>query len=143
MRSSGAEVPVASRLVLDTSAYSHLRQADDRVLDLLAGADFIHLPVIVLGELYGAFAHGSRQRENVASLADFLDEPFVSVLTMTLDVARRYGDLFAGLRRAGTPISTNDIWITAATLDCGGHLITFDGDFDRIPQLPRTVLAPL
>jgi hypothetical protein len=47
-------------------------------------------------------------------------------------VARRYGRLFADLRRAGTPIPINDIWIAATTLDCGGHLLTFDGDFKVI-----------
>jgi predicted nucleic acid-binding protein len=35
----------------------------------------------------------------------------------------------------------NDIWIAAAALDCGGRLLTFDKDFERIPGLPVTVLA--
>lgn len=143
MRSSGADrAATASRLVLDTSAYSHLRRKDVRLLDLLTAATSILLPIVVLGELYGAFAHGGRRRQNVSSLDEFLAEPFVSILPLTQDVARRYGDLFAELRRTGTPISTNDLWIAAATLDCGGHLVTFDRDFDRIPHLPRTVLAP-
>jgi len=58
------------------------------------------------------------------------------------DPSRRYGILFADLRRAGTPIPINDIWIAATAQDCGGHLLTFDGHFDRIASLDRTVLVP-
>ncbi len=59
---------------------------------------------------------------------------------MTPAVARRYGRLIADLRRAGTPIPINDVWIAATALDCGGHLLTFDGDFKRVASLDYTVL---
>lgn len=59
---------------------------------------------------------------------------------MTAAVARQYGRLFAQLRRAGTPLPTNDIWIAAATIDCGGTLLTFDRDFDRVTGLDHIVL---
>lgn len=138
---SGAEF--AGRLVLDTSAYSHFRAADERVLDLIAAAEIVFLPTVVLGELEAGFNLGRRERENRTLLAEFLAEPFVSILPVTPAVARRYGRLFADLRRAGTPIPINDIWIAATTHDCGGHLLTFDGDFDHISSLDCTVLTPL
>ena len=56
--------------------------------------------------------------------------------------ARRYGELFAELRAAGTPIPVNDIWIAATTMDAGAELVTFDSDFDRIARLERTILVP-
>lgn len=55
-------------------------------------------------------------------------------------VARHYGQVFARLKRTGTPLPVNDVWIAAATLDCGGHLLTFDDDFARIEGLGATVL---
>lgn len=137
--SSGAEAPIR-RLVLDTSAYSWMRSGHGGVLDLVAGAEIVVLPVTVLGELEAGFELGSRQRENRTMLAEFLAEPFVSVRPATRDTARRYGEIFAHLRRAGTPVPVNDIWIAAATLDCGGHLLTFDGHFKSIPALATTVL---
>jgi tRNA(fMet)-specific endonuclease VapC len=139
MPSSGGE-PVR-RLVLDTSAYSRMRAGDGRVLDLIAAAEIVFMPVTVLGELGAGFELGSRQRENRMILAEFLGEPFVAVLPTTPDVARRYGQIFAQLRRAGTPIPVNDIWIAATTIDCGGHLVTFDGDYEQIEPLDRTVLS--
>jgi tRNA(fMet)-specific endonuclease VapC len=136
---SGAEF--ADRLVLDTSAYSHFRTGDERVLDLIAAAKAVFVPTIVLGELEAGFTLGRREQENRTLLAEFLAESFVSTLPVTPPVARRYGRLFADLRRAGTPIPINDIWIAATTVDCGGHLLSFDGDFKQIASLDCTVLT--
>jgi tRNA(fMet)-specific endonuclease VapC len=136
---SGAEG--AGRLVLDTSAYSHFRAGDERVLELIAVAEVVGLPTVVLGELEAAFMLGRRERENRAILNEFLAESFVAILPVTPAVARRYGRLFADLRRAGTPIPINDVWIAATALDCGGQLLTFDDDFRRIAALDCTILA--
>ena len=138
MTPSGAEA--ALRLVLDTSAYSHFRAGHSRVLDLIAAAEIVLIPAIVIGELEAGFVLGRRERENRVLLSEFLSEPFVAVLPVTPSVAHHYGRLFAMLRRAGTPIPINDIWIAATALDCGGHLLTFDGDFDNLPTVDRTVL---
>lgn len=134
----GAEAAV--RLVLDTSAYSHFRAGHPRVLDFIAAAEVVVLPTIVLGELEAGFRLGRREEENRALLAEFLAEPFVTISQVTPSVARHYGRLFTDLRRAGTPIPINDVWIAASTLDCGGHLLTFDEHFDSIAALDRTVL---
>lgn len=128
------------RVVLDTSAYAQLRRGNQEVLDHLATAEVVLVPVTVLGELQAGFALGSREKENRVALREFLEEPFVAVLETTPEVARRYGGLFARLRQAGTPIPVNDIWIAAACQDCGGHLLTFDQDFGRLPELDQTLL---
>ena len=138
MRSSGSSLP--RRIVLDTSAYSHLRGGDERVVELVERAEQILLPVTVLGELDAAFRWGTRRKDNEARLREFLDASFVSVLEVTVEVARRYGQVMAGLRQRGTPVATNDIWIAAATLDAGAHLVTFDRDFEKIDALDVTVL---
>ena len=140
MSNSGGEV--FDRLVLDTSAYSHFRAGHPQVLDQLAQATTVVIPVTVLGELEAAFQLGRRVLENRVTLAEFLGEPFVTVWPTTTAVARHYGRLFAELKRAGTPIPVNDLWIAAACLDCVGRLVTFDGDFKRIPGLEYTLLVP-
>jgi tRNA(fMet)-specific endonuclease VapC len=140
MTPSGAEV--AGRLVLDTSAYSHFRAGDERAAQFIAAAETIGLPTVVLGELEAAFTLGRRERENRSVLAEFLAETFVSILPVTYAVARHFGRLFAVLRRAGTPIPINDLWIAATALDCGGHLLTFDAHFGRIVSLDCTILPP-
>ena len=129
------------RLVLDTSAYSRLRAGHTRVLEIVAASAVILLPTVVLGELEAGFAMGSRAAENRRYLTEFLDAPFVQALDITQSIARRYGETFALLRKSGAPMSTNDVWIAATTLDCGGTLATFDRDFDRIAGLPLVLLS--
>ena len=128
------------RLVLDTSAYTHLRAGHSRTLDCVAAARVVVVPVTVLGELEAGFELGRRPVENRRVLARFLDEPFVNVLDVTSITARHYARIFATLRRAGTPIPLNDVWIAAATVECSRHLLTFDRDYSRIAELDHTLL---
>ena len=129
----------ADRLVLDTSAYSHLRTGHDQVFDRVANAAVVVMPVVVLGELEAGFELGRRTQENRRMLAEFLDEPFVSVMGVTATTVRYYARTFASLRRAGTPIPINDVWIAAATMECNGHLLTFDRDYRRVTNLDHTL----
>jgi tRNA(fMet)-specific endonuclease VapC len=140
--SFGVEFERPQRLVLDTSAFSRLRVGHGTVLDLIAAAEVVFVPVTVIGELHAGFELGSRGRENRLALTHFLAEPSITVLETSREIARNYGELFARLRRAGTPLPVNDIWIAAATLDCSGHLVTFDAHFEKIAGLPLTLLTP-
>lgn len=130
-----------ARIALDTSAWSHFRRGDQEVLEWIGAAETVVMPATVLGELEAAFLLGGRYQENANALAEFLREEFVVTASVTPEVASRYGHLFAQLRRAGTPLATNDLWIAAAALEAGAHLITFDRDFARIPGLLHTVLG--
>ncbi|MGH2712157.1 MAG: type II toxin-antitoxin system VapC family toxin [Actinomycetota bacterium] len=127
--------------MLDTSAYSRLRGADESTIAHLAAAETVLVPTVVIGELEAGFRLGSRTADNQTRLKEFLGEPFVVTLPVTHDVASRYGELFAELRLAGTPVPVNDIWIAATTIDAGAHLITFDHDFERFGSLSVTVLG--
>lgn len=128
----------APRVALDTTAYAHMRRGHPGVADAIARAEVVYLPSTVLGELEAGFLLGRRTAENRTALAEFLDEPFTSVIPVDERVARVYGQLFAELRRAGTPVPVNDIWIAAATIAAGAHLLTFDRDFDRLERLGHT-----
>ena len=130
----------ANLLVLDTSGYSHLRSGHAAVLDHVAEATMVALPVTVLGELEAGFELGHRGKENRRMLAEFLDEPFVRVLETTAQTALYYARIFAALRRAGTPIPINDVWIAAATKESHGRLLTFDRDYSRIASLDYILL---
>lgn len=137
---SGADAERIGKLVLDTSAYSRFRAGDTRVRDLIAAADVVLIPAPVLGELHGGFEMGSRTLENRVALSEFLSEPMVQTIPVSETVARHYGRVYAGLRRGGTPIPTNDIWIAACAIDHGGCLLTFDHDFEHVVGLDRILL---
>lgn len=103
-------------------------------------AELIFLSAITIGELEAGFSLGTRREENKRSLGEFLAEPFVRVVPIDTAVAERYGSLFADLRRAGTPVPTNDIWIAACAIHVTAQLVTFDSDFNRFESLDRSVL---
>ena len=133
---------LSRRVVLDTSAYSHFRAGHPALHERLEAAHEILLPTVVLGELHAAFRGGSRFLDNEATLERFLEEPFVTVRAIDGEVAARYGEVFSQLKRAGTPIPTNDVWIAAVTLETGAHLLSFDGDFSHVAGLSWTRFKP-
>jgi len=45
------------------------------------------------------------------------------------------GHLKDNLRKLGTPIPINDVWIAAHALETGSVLVTYDDHFSRIPGL--------
>ena len=71
----------------------------------------------------------------MAAFNGLLGLDHVSVLPVTRRTGRIYAQLFAGLKQAGRPIPTNDIWIAASALECGGVLLTNDHHFQDIPNL--------
>jgi tRNA(fMet)-specific endonuclease VapC len=111
-------------------------------VELIDRAEWIGMPVVVLGELAVGFRHGSKRAANHAELDRFLAHPVVEVLPVTADVVPIYADIIAGLRKAGTPLPANDVWIAAVTARYGGTLLTYDAHFNAIPRVGATVLAP-
>ena len=81
------------------------------------------------------FRNGTRYDENRAQLDAFLSRRFVRTLEVTLESAERFGLIAAQLRRRGTPIPTNDVWIAAHTMEMGAELLTYDKHFQHIPGL--------
>lgn len=122
-------------LALDTSAYAAMRRGDPRLRDLIGSADRVLVSTIVLGELWYGFAHGKRPAENRAALRAFLTHPLVDTLPVTPTTADRYARIAAALRRKGSPIPTNDMWIAAQALEAGADLVSFDRHFGRIEGL--------
>jgi len=126
---------LALKLALDTNAYVAFAKGDPATRDVIAGATALVVPHVVLGELLFGFYNGSRPTENVERLNRLLEAPLVEDPAPTRATADRYGRLSAELRRRGTPIPTNDVWIAAQTLETAASLVTFDAHFDGIPGL--------
>ena len=122
-------------ILLDTNAYTAFMLGAAEVVDVVAHADSLYLNSIVLGELLGGFAAGTREPKNRAELARFLVSPRVKVLPITVDTADSYALIYAGLRRKGQPIPTNDLWIAASALEHGAALLTRDAHFSHVDGL--------
>lgn len=93
------------------------------------------IPCIVLGELLHGFGKGVRAAENIAKLDDFLSQPQVELVTLSRRTAELFGHLLDHLQTQGTPIPTNDIWVSAIAHDLNGELATRDAHFEHLPQV--------
>ncbi|MBI5244287.1 MAG: type II toxin-antitoxin system VapC family toxin [Elusimicrobia bacterium] len=124
-----------TRVLLDTNAYAAFCSGDRRMLDILAGAEAVYLSVIVLGELHAGFRGSGRREENERILGEFLAKPTVSSLLLTLDTAEIFGEIKDRLKRAGTPIPVNDLWLAAQAVETGSVLVSYDAHFRSVPGL--------
>ena len=123
------------RILLDTNAYAGFLSGDEDVYQALSDADAVWMSVFVIGELMAGFRGGNRHDANVAMLRSFLRKPTVSVLDATMETAEVFGQIKEWLKRAGTAIPINDVWIAAHALETGAVLVTNDSHFDKVPGL--------
>jgi len=125
------------RLALDTNAYRMIMDGDADAMRLARTVERLLMPVPVLAELRFGFLNGTKGRENEAHLVRFLDRPRVEVLRCDEETTVRYAELKLQLKKQGTPIPINDVWIAALVLQHQATLFTRDSDFNHVPQLPR------
>lgn len=90
-----------------------------------------------MAELRAGFAAGTIGRKNEASLTRFLASPRVEVQYADEQTTHHYANVYRQLRKQGTPIPTNDMWIAALVLEHSLVLCARDAHFDALPQLTR------
>ena len=123
------------KILIDTNIYSHAMRGDHDVTDQLKNMDEIGISVISIGELYAGFKSGSRELDNHSELEFFLDSPRVVLYPVDIITADYYAEVLSSLKKAGTPIPTNDIWIAAAAFQHGLKLFTKDAHFSFVKGL--------
>lgn len=122
------------RVLIDTSAYSADGRGNAAIKTALQEADEIYLNPIVLGELSIGFLKG-RRKENEEDLKRFLSISRVKTIAIDVETAEHYAVIASDLRRAGTPLPTNDIWIAASAMQHGLTVLTTDKHFQKIHQI--------
>lgn len=125
------------RIAIDTNRYVDFAKGLPEAVERVRRADEIVVPFVVLGELRAGFAGGTRSGENEANLVRFLNSRRVDVVFADEDTTHHYARLFHQLRRQGTPIPTNDLWIAALVVQHELHLFARDTHFDHLAQIPR------
>ena len=61
----------------------------------------------------------------------------MAILFVSRETTEQYARLFVQLKRAGTPVPDNDLWIAAVAIEHDLALVTRDRHFDKVPQLRR------
>ena len=121
--------------MLDTNALSALADDDRGIAAVLARAEQIAIPVVVIGE----YRHGIAQSRHRASyenwLAGLLND--CTVLDIQEPTTHYYAEISLELKRKGKPIPTNDLWIAALCRQHSLPLLSRDRHFDLVAGTRR------
>ena len=123
------------RIALDTNRITDLFRGDLELAEQLGTAEEVWIPLFALGEIKAGFLGGTQRHRNESLLNRLLAKPTVGVLLPSRETAEHYARIFVQLRRAGTPVPDNDLWIAALVLEHDLVLVTRDRHFERIPQV--------
>ena len=123
------------KVLIDTNIYSLAMKGEANVVNTLRRIDQIGFSAISIGELLSGFKGGRRETENREELNIFLDSPRVIVHSIDEGTADFYASVLTNLKVAGTPIPTNDIWISAVAFQHGYKIFSNDKHFNLIPGL--------
>lgn len=120
-------------VALDTSVAVELLRGRTDVTRSLGSFRLVCLPMPVVGELrYGALL-SDRSTENLARVEDLIDR--CTLLPVDERTAEHYARVRHDLKRAGTPIPENDVWIAAVCRRFELRLATTDQHFGSISEL--------
>ena len=125
------------RILIDSNRFIDFCAGDEEVVETFEQAAVLVIPFIVLAEIRAGAQLAKRGENQLRALSELLNQPGVRTVHSTDGTAHHYASIFAQLRRKGTPIPTNDIWIAALALEHNLILYSRDAHFDKIPSVPR------
>src|SRR5271167_4309069 len=122
-------------MILDTNTLSAAADDDPDVIAMLARAELIAIPVIVLGE----YRYGIAQSRHRASYESWLAELLQDCLVLDVQepTTHYYAEITLELKGKGKPIPTNDLWIAALCRQHALPLLSRDRHFDLVEGLER------
>lgn len=125
------------RILIDSNRFIDFCAGEPEVVDAFEQASLLVVPFIVLAEIRVGGQSMKRGDTQVRTLGELLQQPGVRVAHSSDTTTHHYATLYARLKKAGTPIPTNDIWIAALAVEHSLMLYSRDAHFDRFPDIPR------
>jgi predicted nucleic acid-binding protein len=122
-------------VILDTNGLSALADGESALGPVLRKAAQIAIPVIVLGEYRYGISQSRNRRVYEQWLAEYL--PKFRVLDVDERTTVSYSAVRTELKKAGTPIPSNDVWIAALCLQHSLPLLSRDQHFDLVTGIRR------
>lgn len=122
-------------MILDTNGLSALAEGEPALEPILRKATQIAIPVMVLGEFRYGIALSRHRKHYEEWLAAYLSG--FRILDVDEATTLFYRDVRTKLKRAGTPIPANDVWIAALCRQHRLPLLSRDRHFDAVPGVRR------
>jgi predicted nucleic acid-binding protein len=122
-------------LILDTNALSAAAEREPDALEVIARAERLAVPVIVLGEYRLGISQSRRRRDYESWLREWIGT--LTVLDIDEETTFHYAAIGLELKSSGKPIPVNDLWIAALCRQHSLPLISRDRHFDAVKGLER------
>ncbi len=122
-------------MILDTNGVSALAEGESALESILRKANRVAIPVIVLGEYRYGISLSREQKRYEEWLTEYL--PKFLILDIDERTTVPYAAIRSELKRAGTPIPSNDVWIAALCRQHSLPLLTRDRHFDAVAGIRR------
>ena len=122
-------------MILDTNALSAIAEAEAGAVAEIENAGVVAIPVVVLGEFWFGIAQSRRRMEYERWINESLR--VCKILDVSAETAARYAEVRTELKKAGTPIPSNDAWIAALCRQHGLPLLSRDTHFDVVKGIKR------
>jgi tRNA(fMet)-specific endonuclease VapC len=122
-------------VILDTNGLSAVADGEAGLEPILRKAAQIAIPVIVLGEYRYGISQSRDRKHYELWLTESL--PKFRILDVDEGTTLFYADVRAGLKRAGTPIPSNDVWVAALCRQYSLPIVSRDRHFDRVFGIER------
>ena len=122
-------------MILDTNGLSALAEGEPALESILRKATEVAIPVIVLGEYRYGISLSRYRKQYEQWLAQFLSTFRILEVDERTTVA--YSSVRTELKKAGTPIPCNDVWIAALCRQHSQPLVSRDRHFDVVTGIAR------
>lgn len=126
------------KYLLDTNVVIAVLNGAPPIVAWLSKKKTVYIPVITIAELYFGAYKSSRPAENIKKLEVFFAT--APVLQCDVTTAREYGMIKAELKKRGTPIPENDLWIASIARQYGLTLATEDDHFRHVRMIRKEFL---
>lgn len=124
---------IGNKFLLDTNIIVAWLSGETNIASKIDKAKEIHIPVIVLGELYYGALYSTQVEKNIQQIKNII--VIYNILMIDEETTIAYGNIKAALRKKGKPIPENDIWIAALGMRYELVLITRDKHFKEIESI--------
>lgn len=103
----------------------------------LSSEDEVLTCFVVIGEWeYGILnAKGQVKQQEIRAQGELVLNRMSRIIESSPEIALAYGEIAAELRRTGTMIPQNDMWIASVARVVGATLVTQDNHFQKVKNL--------
>jgi tRNA(fMet)-specific endonuclease VapC len=122
-------------VILDTNGLSAVAEGEAAMEPILRKAVQIAIPVIVLGEYRYGISHSRNRNHYEQWLVRYLSK--FRILDVDERTTVSYSAIRTELKKTGTPIPSNDVWIAALCRQHSLPIVSRDRHFDLVPGIRR------